>query len=61
MTLDLPLRKINAGQQALSFLGPKMWTKVSHSSKNVFRTCWEEINSKQTVGKQVGLNSKQSF
>ena len=29
MALDIPLRKISTGQQALSFLGPKIWTKIS--------------------------------
>ena len=38
MALDMPLRKINTGQQALSFLGPKIWTKISHGTKNVRTT-----------------------
>ena len=44
MTLDTPLRNTNTGQQALSFFGPKIWIKTSHSAKNV-RT----RNFKQTV------------
>ena len=35
MGLGIPLRKTNTGQQALSFLGPKMWIKISHCTKNV--------------------------
>ena len=35
MALDIPLRKTNTGQRALSFLGSKIWTKISHSTKNV--------------------------
>ena len=35
MVLDIPLGKANAGQQALSFLGTKIWTRISHSTKNV--------------------------
>ena len=38
MLLFIPLRKTNTGQQAISFLGPKMWTKISRSSKNVKTT-----------------------
>ena len=38
MALDLPLRKTSAGQQALSFLEPKIWTKINHSTKNVKTT-----------------------
>ena len=34
-TLDIPLQKTNTGQRALSFLGPKIWTKISHSTNNV--------------------------
>ena len=35
MTFDIPLQKTNAGQQAISFLGPKIWTKIYYSDKNV--------------------------
>ena len=35
MTLDIPLWKTNTGQQALSFLGPEIETKISHSTKNL--------------------------
>ena len=38
MALDILLRKTNTGQQSLSFLGPKIWTKISHSTKNVKTT-----------------------
>ena len=34
MTLDIPLRKTNTGQKSLSFLGPKIWFKISPSIKN---------------------------
>ena len=35
IVLDIALRKTNTGQQALSFLEPETWTKISHSTKNV--------------------------
>ena len=35
MTLDIPLRKTNTGQKSLSFLGPKIWSKIGPSIKNV--------------------------
>lgn len=44
MALDRRLRKINTEQQALSFLGPKMWIKTSHCVTNV-----KTHNFKQTV------------
>ena len=35
MALDMPLRKTNAGQKSLSFLGPKIWFKIDSSIKNI--------------------------
>ena len=35
MALDIPLRKANTGQKSLSFLGPKRWSKIGPSIKNV--------------------------
>ena len=35
MALDIPLRKANTGQKSLSFLGPKIWSKIRPSIKNV--------------------------
>ena len=35
MVLDIPLRKTNAGQKSSSFLGPKIWSKIGPSIKNV--------------------------
>ena len=54
MVLDIPLQKSNIGQQALPYLGTKIWTKISLSTKNVnnktyFKQYPEKINSKQTV------------
>ena len=54
MALDIPLRKTNTGQQTLSFVQTKIWTKLGDSTKKVktiasFTPCWEEINSKQTL------------
>ena len=34
MALDIPLRKINTGQKSLSFLGLKIWFKISPSIQN---------------------------
>ena len=30
-----PLQKTNTGQKSLSFLGPKIWSKIGPSIKNV--------------------------
>lgn len=54
MVLDIPLQKSNIGQQALPYLGTKIWTKISLSTKNVnnktyFKQYSEKINSKETV------------
>ena len=35
MAFDIPLRKTNTGQKNLSFLGPKIWSKIDPSIKNV--------------------------
>ena len=35
MPLDMPLRKTNTGQKSLFFLGPKIWSKIDPSIKNV--------------------------
>ena len=35
MATDIPLRKANTGQESLSFLGPKIWSKIGPSIKNV--------------------------
>ena len=35
MALDIPPRKTNTGQKSLSFLGPKIWSKIDPSIKNV--------------------------
>ena len=53
MALDITLRKANTGQEALSFYGPKVLTKISQHfgiSQNIFgifNTCHEERNFKQ--------------
>ena len=36
--LDMTLRKTNTRKQALSPLGPKIWTKIGHNYKNVKTT-----------------------
>ena len=35
MAMDMHLRKTNIGQKSLTFLGPKIWSKVDPSIKNV--------------------------
>ena len=39
LALDIPLqtqgKKANTGQKSLSFLGPKIWSKIGPSIKNV--------------------------
>ena len=35
MALDIPLQKTNTGQKSLSFLGPKIWSKIDPGIKNV--------------------------
>ena len=37
MALDIPLRKTNTGQKTLSFLGPKIWSKLGLVSKMLER------------------------
>ena len=38
ITLDIPLWKRNTGQKSLSLLGPKTWSKINPSIKNVKTT-----------------------
>ena len=38
MASYIPLRTTNLAKQALYFLGPKIWTKISHNIKNVKTT-----------------------
>ena len=35
VALDIPLRKANTGRKSLFFLGPKIWSKIDPSIKNV--------------------------
>ena len=35
IALDIPLRKVNTWKESLSFLGPKIWSKIDPSIKNV--------------------------
>ena len=35
MAVDIPLRKTNTGQKSLSFVGPKMRSRIGPSIKNV--------------------------
>ena len=35
MALGILLQKTNTGQKSLSFLGPKTWSKISPTIKNV--------------------------
>ena len=35
MAFDIPLQKTNTEQQALTFLWPKIWAKISHNTKSV--------------------------
>ena len=35
MALDIPVQKTNTGQKGLSFLGPKIWSRIGPSIKNV--------------------------
>ena len=48
MVLDLPLRKTNTGQQT-SFLGPKIWTKISHRTKTVKTTVSFTLSVKREI------------
>ena len=38
MALDIPLRKTALGQRSISFLGPKIWSKISNDLKTVKTT-----------------------
>ena len=35
MALDIPLQKTNTEQKRLSFFGPKIWSEIDPSMKNV--------------------------
>ena len=49
MALDTPLWKTNTGQKSLSFVGPKIWSKIDPSIKNV-RTSYYFMNAiKKTI------------
>ena len=71
MAFDISLWKTKTGQEALSFLGIKIWTKITHSTKNVKTTAFfshglkREILSNRLVynktSKQISLNLKQIF
>ena len=39
MALDILFRKTNKRQKSLSFLGPKTWSKIDPSIKNVQTSC----------------------
>ena len=60
MAFDLPLWKINTGQQVLSFLEPKIWTKFSNSTRNAktgfLHTYSKEILSWRNFKKTVQVN-----
>ena len=49
MTLDIPLRKVNTGQQASSFLSLKKCTKISHRPKNAKITAFFTHNLKKEI------------
>ena len=38
MALDIPLRKTALGQRNISFLGPKIWSKISNNLQVVKKT-----------------------
>ena len=38
MALDIPLCRTNKGQKSMSFLGPKIWNKVSSNIKTAATT-----------------------
>ena len=38
MALDIPLFRTNKGQKSMSFLGPKIWNKVSSNTKTAATT-----------------------
>ena len=51
MALDIAQEtSTNKGQQALSFLSSKIWTKISYSTKNV-KTTASHVLKKEIVGK----------
>ena len=49
MALDIPLRKTNAGQKSLSFLGPKIWSNVYPSIKNVKTSSFMHVLKKNIL------------
>ena len=51
MALDMPIRKRNTGQQALSFLETKIWTKISDSTKNIKTVTFTHALSREVLSK----------
>ena len=62
MTLVIPLRKTNTGQEAVFFLGLKIWTRISHSINNIKITIvyYDAFltHTQKRKFKQATLNSK---
>ena len=56
MALDTALRKLNTGQRALSFLGPKIWTMIKLPSHML----WKDKLEANFVGKWANLNFNQT-
>ena len=53
MALDIPLRKANTEQHALTFLGPKIWTKISHSTNSVKTTAFFRNALKRKISNKL--------
>ena len=49
MALDIPLYRTNKGQKSMSFLGPKMWNKVSSNIKTVASTSFFKHRLKKEI------------
>ena len=52
MAFDVPQQKTNTEQQALTFLWPKIWAKISHNTKNVKTVaCFPNALERETSNK----------
>ena len=54
MVLDIPLRKTALEQKNISFLGPKIWSKISNDLKAVKTTnCFTHGLKKEILGNMI--------
>ena len=59
IALDIPLRKTVLGQKSISFLGPKIWSKINNDLKTVLTTnSFTDILKKEMLNNLIILKNK---